>query len=308
MSAPATKPLLSVVVTVVDGGDVLRRFLRALTSQEDPPAMEILVPFDSSKAGVAQVCAEFPTVTPVPMGEVPTFRPITTAAGQHEMFDRQRVAGLNRAIGELIAILEDRAPPRPNWVRTAVRLHRQHPYGVIGGAIEPARQRLLNWSFYVCDFTRYGLPFASEPRTWISDINVCYKRAMMDSTREIWRERFNEAKVHWTLAERGETLFLSNELIVDYHTPYQSLGEVLPERFGWGRLYGSVLATTVSPLRRLILIALAPLIPVRLLLRHGLAHAKRGNLAKYLKASPIIAAYLLFWTAGETWGNITGKP
>ncbi|MBK7926301.1 MAG: glycosyltransferase [Bryobacterales bacterium] len=138
MSSPASKPLLSVVVTVVDGGDVLRRFLRALTTQEDPPAMEILVPFDSSKAGVAQVCAEFPTVTPVPMGEVPTFRPITTAAGQHEMFDRQRVAGLNRAIGELIAILEDRAPPRPNWVRTAVRLHREHPYGVIGGAIEPA--------------------------------------------------------------------------------------------------------------------------------------------------------------------------
>ncbi len=109
MSAPATKPLLSVVVTVVDGSDVLRRFLRALTTQEDPPAMEILVPFDSSKAAVAQVCAEFPTVTPVPMGEVPTFRPISTAAGQHEMFDRQRVAGLNRAIGELIAILEDRA-------------------------------------------------------------------------------------------------------------------------------------------------------------------------------------------------------
>ncbi|HZO56847.1 MAG TPA: glycosyltransferase [Bryobacteraceae bacterium] len=299
---------LSVVVTVVDGGDVLRRFLRALTNQEDAPEMEILVPFDASKAGVAKVCAEFPTVTPVPMGEVETFRPLTTAAGQHEMFDRQRVAGLNRAGGELIAILEDRAPPRPNWVRTAVRLHQTLPYGVIGGAIECAPQKLLNWSFYVCDFTRYGLPFESAPRAWISDINVCYKRKMMDDTREIWRERFNEAKVHWTLAERGETLFLSSELVVDYHTPYQSLFDVLPERIGWGRLYGSVLATSVPPVRRLILIALAPLIPVRLLLRHGLAQAKRGNLGKYIKASPIIALLLTFWTLGETWGNITGKP
>lgn len=301
-------PLLSIVVTIVDGGPVLCEFLRALERQEEPPSIEILVPFDDTIRGeIESLRSGFPSVRFLDMGAAKTIRPIDTAAGQHELYDRRRAAGLKETRGSLIAILEDRAPPRPSWTRTAVRLHEQ-PYGVIGGAIESAARDNLNWAFYACDFTRYALPFESGPRTWVSDVNVCYKRKVIEDTRTIWDQRFNEARVHWTLLERGETLYLSHELIVDYRTPYREFRPVLAERFHWGRLFGCVRAQKERPLVRMALIALSPLIPIRLVLRHGWAQTRKGNFGRFLSASPIMLLLCTAWTTGEAWGYITREP
>jgi hypothetical protein len=188
------------------------------------------------------------------------------------------------------------------------RLHAQLPHAVVGGAIECAPGDLLNWSFYVCDFSRYGLPFAAGPRDWVSDVNVCYKRRAVEATREVWAERFSEPQVHWFLKARGETLFLSPEPVVVYRTPYRSLLGVLPERFHWGRLFGCIRARHSSAAARIARALLGPLIPLRLFARHALAQTRRGRGLRYLAAAPIVLALLCAWTAGEVWGDITGEP
>jgi hypothetical protein len=188
------------------------------------------------------------------------------------------------------------------------RLHRELPHGAIGGAIECAPGDDLNWAFYAADFSRYALPFESGPREWISDVNICYKRATIESVRDIWAERFNEAKVHWTLMERGETLFLTSEAIVDYKTPYRSLLGVLPERFHWGRLFGHVRAKHVSGPRRLLFVVAGPLIPFKLFVRHGVTQAKKGNLGRFVRAAPVMLPLLAAWTTGEVWGYVTRRP
>lgn len=308
-SLPVSDPEISVIVTFLDGGEVLRHFLCALTVEQiDPPCLEILLPYDDSIPEAVEIAAEFPSVQTINIGMPETVRPIDTAAGQHELYDRRRAAGLHLARAPLIAILEDRAPVRSNWARNVVKLHKELPWGAIGGAIECAPSDLLNWAFYVCDMGRYGLPFTNGPRKWISDVNVSYKRKVIDDTRSVWDTRFNEARVHWEMLRRGETLYLSSELIVDYRTPYTSLGGVLPERFGWGRLFGSVRALEMSPVSRLAHILLSPLIPLRLFLRHGATQARQGNLARFVMASPFVAALLVGWTSGEVWGYITKRP
>jgi len=301
-------PFLSVVVTIVDGGEMLRKFLRALTTQEDPPSMEILLPYDASIPEIAEFRGEFPDITYLAMGVTEILRPIDTGAGQHELYDRRRAAGLAAARGTLIGILEDRAPVRANWARNVVLLHDKLPYGIIGGAIECAPCDLLNWAFYVCDLSRYGLPFEGGPWPMVSDVNVSYKRKMMDDTRHIWETRFNEAVVHWALREKGETIFLSPDLVVDYHTPYTSLAGVMPERFHWGRLFGHVRGKAMNPLSRVAHVVLGPLIPFVLLIRHGQAQARKGNLGRYLLAAPLVFVLSVGWAAGEVWGNITGRP
>lgn len=303
----AETPVLSVVVTIVDGGNGLRRFLDALIGQVGGPSMEILLPYDASIPEVAELRHDYPDLRFVAMGETKTMRPITTAAGQHELYDRRRAAGLAVAKGRLLAMLEDRAPPRPDWARNMTRIHEQ-PYGAVGGAIECAQCDMLNWTFYACDFSRYSLPFESGPRQWISDINVCYKRRVLDATRDIWNERFNEAQVHWELLERGETLFLSSEVIVDYRSPYTSLSRLLPERFHWGRLFGHVRAEHVGILRRLAYIVSGPLIPLRLFVRHAITQRQKGNFGRFLRAAPTMLLLLTAWTSGEVWGYITKKP
>jgi hypothetical protein len=300
---------MSVVVTIVDGGQVLRNFLDALLGQRNGPTIEALLPYDSSIPETAELKAAYPTVRFLDMGHVDTVRPITTAAGQHELYDKRRAAGLKAATGTTLwAILEDRAPPRLNWAATMKRLHETLPNGAIGGAIECSPGDDLNWAFYACDFSRYALPFESGERDWISDVNVCYKRSTIESLRDVWNERFNEAKVHWTLTERGEKLYLTNEAIVDYKTPYQSLLGVLPERFHWGRLFGQVRAKHVSEPQRLMFVLAGPAIPMRLFVRHGVTQAQKGNLARFVKAAPKMLPLLSAWTAGEVWGYITRRP
>lgn len=300
-------PLLSVIVTIIDGGDVLRRFLTALTNQQDPPPLEILVPYDASIAETAELADEFPAATFMDLGEIRTERPIESAAGQHELYDRRRARGLAAATGDLVAILEDRGAPRPSWARNLVRQHREKPYGVIGGAIECAPSDTLNWAFYVCDFGKYGLPFESGPAEWVSDINVSYKRRIVDETRELWKERFREPIVHWALLERGETLYLSSEVVVEHGRPRTTLRALLPERFHWGRLFGHIRAMHSSLPKRLALAAAGPLIPPVLLVRHGRTQLRKGNFARFLRAAPTAAILLAAWTTGEVWGYITNR-
>jgi len=307
-SRAADAPFMSVVITVVDGGDVLKRFLDAMIGQVGAPTMELLLPYDATAPEIGRFESDYPQVRFIQMGAVPTVRPVSTAAGQHELYDRRRAAGLHQARGTLIAILEDRAPPRPDWAATMTRLHRELPHGAIGGAIECAPGDLLNWAFWACDFSRYGLPFESGPRGWISDVNVCYKRRCMDMTKDIWNERFNEAKVHWTLTERGETLYLTNEAVVDYQTPYRSLSGVLPERFHWGRLFGCVRAQHVGPLRRLAFVLSGPAIPFVLFLRHRRVQQSLGNQERFRAASRFMFPLLIAWTTGEVWGYVTRRP
>jgi hypothetical protein len=302
-------PTLSIVVTIVDGGKYLRDFLIAATSFENPPSLELIVPYDASVAKTLTFRDEFPQVTFLDLGTITPIRPITTEAGLHELYDRRRAGGLAAARGDIIAILEDRGHPRPDWARVLVRLHGETGTNVVGGAIEcqePAG--LLNWAFYVTDFGRFGRPFESGPAPWVSDVNVSYSRQALEDMRHIWKDRFHEPLVHSFLMDRGEQLYLSNDLIVDHVRPPATLGYLLPERFHWGRLFGHIRAMQFSPRQRLIFIAASPLIPPLLWFRHGVTQTKKGRGLRYLAALPYVIMLSTSWTIGEVWGYITKRP
>lgn len=306
-SREGADPTLSVVVTIVDGGASLERLLGALLNQDDSPSLEVLVPHDATVGNLTPIQARFPTVTWLDLGPLSTERPASTATGQHELYDRRRAAGLAAARGELVAIVEDRGAPRADWARTAVRLHREHAAAVIGGAIEPVRSSLLNWAFWVCDFSRYGLPFPAGRARWVSDVNVTYKRAALESTRHLWRDRYQEPVVHWALESGGEVLYLTPELVVLHQLPPQRLLPLLPQRFDWGRLFGSIRARHATPIKRLVLTLMSPLVPFVVLARHGRIQFRRGEGLRFLRAIPLLLLMLTAWTAGETWGTVTGK-
>jgi hypothetical protein len=304
---PATgRPALSVVVTIVDGGDALARFLDAMAVQRDAPALEVLVPFDASLGSLATLRADHPTVRWLDLGQVPTARPVTGAGGQHELYDRRRSAALHEATGEIVAILEDRGVPRPDWAATACRLHAE-PAAVIGGAIEPTPGRLVEWALHVCDFSRYSLPFPHGPAAWVSDVNVTYKRRALSATRHLWADRFHEPAVHWELERLGETLVLSPDLVVEHHRRPKPIMRLLGERFHWGRLFGYIRAGELSAVRRAVLVLSAPLVPLLVAWRHARVWRRRGEALRFVAALPIILALLVAWAIGEAVGTATGR-
>ena len=301
--------LLSVVVTVVDGGETLARCLTSLATQQAGPSLEVIVPYDDSVPGMEGLAARFPAFRFLPLGTLETQRPKFGPAGQHELFDRRRSAGLTVATGELVAIVEDRGVPRPDWAFKLAELHQRMPHAVIGGGVENGRDRILNWAVYFCDFGRYQLPFDAGPREYVTDVNIGYKRRAIDQTRELWKVRYHETTVHWALVRAGETLYLSNEFAVDQMRDDLSIRRLLGERLGWGRLFAYTRAREAGMGKRLVLAALAPVLPFLLfarLARHQVQ--KRRTLGKFVLASPLVALLLAGWSLGEMIGYLTGRP
>jgi hypothetical protein len=300
---------LSVVVTVVDGGPTLERCLTALAGQQGGPALDVIVPYDDSINGMATIVAKFPAFRFLPMGTLETQRPKFGPAGQHELFDRRRSAGLALAQGELVAIVEDRGVPRPDWSERLQEQHEKMSHAVIGGGVDNGRDRVLNWAVYFCDFGRYQPPYEAGPREYVTDVNIGYKHRALEQTRELWKNRYHETTVHWALIKAGETLYLSDQFTVDQMRDDLTVGRLMGERIGWGRLFAYTRAREIGVGKRLVLAALAPVLPLLLffrLTRHQVA--KKRTLGKFVVASPLVALLLAGWSLGEMIGYLTGKP
>ncbi|WP_424831796.1 glycosyltransferase [Ruegeria sp.] len=305
----SSDPTLSIVLTIVQGGSYVRDFLEAVRSFDDPPLLDVIIPYDASVADVAQYADDYPEVRFLDLGVIDPIRPITSEAGKHELYDRRRSAGLAAATGDIIGILEDRGLPQSDWARTIVRLYAETGKNVIGGAIECMEPvSPLNWAFYVTDFGRYGRPFETGPADWVSDVNLTYSRKALDETQHLWKDRYHEPIVHWHLIEQGEDLWLSNEVVVHHLRPKATFKELLPERFDWGRLFGEIRVRNQSNAKRLMLILAGPLIPPLLWVRHYKLQASKGRGMRYLKALPYVMLLSTAWTLGEVWGYITKRP
>lgn len=299
---------LSVVVTVVDAGEALERCLTSLAEQQAPPALEVIVPWDDSVPDIPSLVNRFPTFRFLSMGQVPTAGRAQSASAQHELFDKRRAIGVGAATGEVVAILEDRGVPRADWARTMVRVHEQLPHGVIGGAIENGIDRTLNWAVYFCDFGRYQRPFAAGSRDWVSDVNVGYKRRVLDRTRELWRDRYHETTVHWALLRSGETLYVTPDLIVDQVRGGLRLRGLIAERFAWGRLFAHTRARESALPKRLALALSTPLLPALLFARHArLQIGKRVTLARFVSTSPAVIVLVVAWSIGEAVGYLAAQ-
>lgn len=289
----------------MDGTAAVESCLAALAAQDTRHELEIIVPWDESIAAVGALARRFPSVRFVSMGRLQTSQELTSEAGQHELFDRRRAAGLAVATGDVIAILEDRGRPRPDWARMMISAHQLLPHAVIGGAIENAHDSPLNWAVYFCDFGRYQPPFEPGPRQWVSDINIGYKRTPLMAVVDAWREEYREATVNWALLRNGEVLYVTPDAVVEQCRGDLSFRSLLSERVAWGRLFALTRAREHGLLRRFTWAVTAPLLPVLLFARQlRLQCAKRTTLRPFLLASPIVVCFLAAWSVGEALGYL----
>jgi GT2 family glycosyltransferase len=300
--------LLSVVVTVVEGSHAVVQCLTALESQINAPDLEIIVPWDDTVAGIPELERRFPRCRFLAMGHVATEALSDHARGQHELFDRRRSAGLASARGDVVAILEDRGIPTSDWAETVARLHRELPHAVIGGSVENGVDRLANRAVYLCDFSRYQRPFEAGPATWVTDVNVTYKRAALEATRELWKHRYHEPVVHGALAARGETLYLTPAFAVFQHRTHTTSGRLLAERLHWGRLFAYTRINQANVLKRVLYLFATPLIPVVMFARIARQQAAKQHLRSFLPASPAVFLLLVVWASGEALGYATARP
>lgn len=305
----STDPLLSVVVTVVsdtsEKADTLNLegCLESLQRQIDPPALEVLVTCDARLAGVEKVRLRFPDIRFLVVEKLRAQR--TGPSREHH--DELRGIGIRQAKGPLVALIEDHGRADTHWSAELVKEHRQ-PYAAVGGAMENAINRPLNWAVYFADFGRYQNPVTRGPSAHVSDANVCYKRAALERVASSWADSYSEARVHAALAAQGEVLALSPDVVVYQHRLNLRLGPALMERFVWGRSYAAQRSASVATSRRFVFAALSPVLPVVLFLRKlkNVLHTKR-NRAAFVWAAPLTALLDVAWSCGEFTGYCTGR-
>ncbi|MCC7355348.1 MAG: hypothetical protein IT330_16520 [Anaerolineae bacterium] len=298
---------LSVVVRVVGGDAFLRRCLDHLVKQTGGRAMEVIVPYDSLVRGVAGLERDFPQVRFVDMGVIGTDgRPVPPGEA-HLLYDRRTAKGLAVARGEILALLEDYGAPGPDWCTQVLDAHLL-PYGVIGGAVEQEADGTLNWAVYFLDFGRYQLPLREGPVAYLSDVNVSYKRPILESVRSLWEEKYNEVTVHWALARQGAVLWQRPQIVVRQDRGRLALPSLIVERFAWGRLFASRRVQEVAVATRVKYAVLSPLIPVILLARIAQkVFRSRRHRAKFLRSFPVLIVLALSWCLGEFVGYVSGR-
>ena len=292
--------LLTVVIAVVGDESTLTRCLEALVPQACDA--EVIVPYDDALR-VAGVRSRFADVRFLDLGVTQTRAAAGSMAALHERFDKRIAAALRDARGDVVALLQDWEVPAPDWVERVKSAHRL-PYAAIGGAVENRGSGLLNWSVYFLDFSRYQLPFAPKPARYLSDVNVSYKRAALERVRDVWRETYSEVAVNWALAERGETLLLTPEIIVYQDRGPLSLTTLVRERASWGIIFGAARGAWVGPMRWLYAAA-SPLIPFVLIGRvlKDVLRTRR-NVLVFVTSLPAMIVLAVSWSVGEFWGYV----
>ncbi|MGH9802055.1 MAG: hypothetical protein ACRD82_16960 [Blastocatellia bacterium] len=298
---------LSILVTVVSGKAGVRRCLEALRPQVQAITAEIIVPYDAWSPEVGELKTEFPEVCFHLISDLGAAASADISSHQHRLYDRRRAVGLSLVRGRLIAMTEDLAVPAPDWIGQIMSAHKNQPYSVIGGTIDNAIDRPMNWALYYCDFGRFGSPLPARNAGFVSDINVSYKREAIESVRDIWREAYHETTVHWAMRERGIELRLDPRLKVYQHRPPMTFAKAFRERIEWGRVFAETRIGAIGFPRGIFFILAVPLLPAVLLARvakHMLR--QRRTFSQMVAALPLAAGLLIGWAWGELSGYMSG--
>ena len=305
-AANGAEPELSVVLAPVARGIHLPDALASLAAQEEPPALEIIVPVDASIDGTDALRTQYPAVHFINVEGTADQGRSEDFGVAHLAIDRRRAAALAAARAPVVAITDEWARPRADWCRELLRQH-EAPHAVIGGAISCARDRAINWALFFMDGGRYQNPLPEGPAIFVTDVNVSYKRAALEGS-DVWREEYHETRLHDELRQRGETLWLTPRLVVGVDRGEIPLGDALRERFAWSRLYAGRRSQEVSEGMRLALAAGSPLLSLVLLFRQVCTAWQRGaHRGALLRCLPVLALMDLVWSIGEATGYATGR-
>jgi hypothetical protein len=224
-----SRPPLSVVVTVREGLDELEPVLDALLPQALRTGAEVVV------------------VGPV-SGTAP--EPVRLVRVEDEDILRLRMIGIREARGEIVAIGEDHAVPRPDWCDAVLRAHAERPEvpAIVGCLVNGTDRTLSGRS----NFLAFAAPF-QPPMPVLPPL-----RPPPVSTLSLKREalgeidgtpgRFEAMLVPRLFAEGR--MVADDRIVVDHHQDHGVLWSIVNGFHGARASYG-YLRTELAPRERL---------------------------------------------------------
>lgn len=218
-----------------------------------------------------------------------------------------RTLGIRASTGEIVALLEDNVTVASTWSGALVKGH-DVSQAIVGGPIERVgRHRAVDWAVYLYEYGKYMLPVPEDEITSLPGNNVSYKRALLDTIQQEWRDGLFEAFLNERLRSRGCLLRLAPDAIA-YHTSRYRVGKVVGQCYHHGRHFagrrmaGSVLLTRLGFAGAAILLPL--ILPLRIIVR---TVRRRRHLGALAAALPYLSLFLTTWACGECIGYLFGE-
>lgn len=285
-SSSLSEPAVSIVVGSVAPSEALEACLAALDAQRRNGDVEVLVCEQRQSPAALRQRFSWARFLERPGALVPQLW----------------TEGIAESRGEIVALTIAPMVPAEDWV---ARIREQHlRYDAIAGAIDPGeRMRAVDWAEYFCRYANDMLPFEGHMCPDLPGDNAAYKRALLEGTRDLYRDGFWEPVVHRQLAQDGVTLWHTPTLVVRQGRS-AGFSAFVRQRLAHGRAHGNQRGTRFSTARNLVGVLAAPLVPLVLsvrILRQVLA--KRRHRLRAVAVLPIIACFNLAWAAGEALGH-----
>ncbi len=281
---------VSIIIPVRYAGGTIRSTLTSL-----------LVQADDTCEVIAVVSANDPTVRELREIEHPRLRVYEVAGSGVPQIRRH---GAERAQAPFVIIAEDHCLFPQNWVRGLVEAIERTGADASGGPVVNGRVSYAGWAQY---FTRYSVFLPPVTEGWTVSLpgnNACYRReALMALTNQ--EGGFWEAELNQQLILDGGRMWMCADSPVVQRQERGAL-EYVPLRFRHGRCYGARRVAAL-PHERTRLLLRCLLIPAVLFARALRAvMTKRTCRLRFVLASPLLAVYILAWSAGEIVGYLFG--
>ncbi|HYM10001.1 MAG TPA: glycosyltransferase [Bryobacterales bacterium] len=285
-------PRLSVVIASVNGLGCILECLEKLEALPERDQMELLVLDRRTDDTASTIAARFPRV-------------VLHAGLTGQSIPELRWRGIRAARADLIAVIEDHCLVTPQWAAEILR-SAEAGYGVVGGPVENgSRDRLLDWAFFLAEYSPCMPPLAEGEAEAVPGNNAVYRRSILPLGEPAWAHVW-ESFLQNELRRRGIRVFLNPAMLV-YHKKSFRLGEMLLQRFLYSRSFAAMRAERMNRAGRLFYAAASPPLPVLLVWRiFRCTRLKRRNLREFLLGLPVILLFVLSWAAGEMTGYLTG--
>lgn len=285
---------LSIVVASCNAVVSIRDCLGCLVQQVDQ-RIELIVVDNSDDGSTEIVRADFPQI------QLMT-RP--KSALINELWS----AGIRQSSGAIVALTTAHCVPAHDWIKQVLEGHLAEAEAAgVGGTIDgdPAGS-LIDWAVCFCRYNHFLPPLSASEVDDIPADNASYKRAPLFRHEAQWRDGFWEPQLHRALAQEGQALRIAPAMLVRHRHSYNFSGFMM-QRFLHGQKYGSWRASTLNPMKRMLMLVAAPLIPFVLLQRTARRVLGKGrHQQKFILAIPLVTAFFIAWACGEATGYAKG--
>jgi hypothetical protein len=212
--------------------------------------------------------------------------------------------GILAAHHEVVAITTAHCIPDEHWLQCLLQVNFQGAAG-IGGVIEnDPDSDAKGWAIFMQRYVSFAPPQAARQVEEIAADNAVYRRTEILRHRDLLQKGFWEPSFHARFRSAGFSLVLEPRLRVIHHNCY-SARQFFGQRFAHGREFGLARAGRLAMFKRLLLLALSPLLPLVFLRKIVTAATRPPQCRRQIpRAFPWLLFFLSGWGLGEACGYL----